>query len=138
MAISDRFLNVLVTFPNHFFINKDQPKKKHPAHLLPPFCFTHEKKVAWQKEDIPKHLHQTKGHRATHGWCFLFHQKHIIFCRNPSSSRGMWKNNAFFFFGRYILIGWGVSSEKNLVQRKKTRWSTHEHEWNESNSDHMK
>ena len=120
------FLNVLVTFPNHFFINKDQPPKKtRPP--PPPVLFHSRKKVAWQKEDIPKHLHQTKGHRATHGWCFLFHQKHIIFGRNPSSSRGMWKNNAGFFLGDTFWDDWlGLIFWKESGSTKKDPM---EHPW---------
>ena len=84
-------------FSKCFFINKDQPQKHHPAHLLPPFCFTHEKKVAWQKEDIPKHLPQTKGHRATHGWCFLFHQQTFLLVEIHHLPRGCGRRIPFFF-----------------------------------------
>lgn len=84
-----------------FSSTKTNPQKK-PAHLLPPFCFTHEKKWPGKRRIFQSTFTKPKGIVQPMVGVFFSIQKHITFGRNPSSSRGMWKNNAGFF-GRYIL-----------------------------------
>lgn len=98
LKISVFFYNVLVILPDVFSSTKTNPQKQHPAHLLPPFCFTHGKKSGLAKGGYSKA--PSPNQRAScNPWCFLFHKKHIIFGCHPSSSRGMWKNNAGCFLG---------------------------------------
>ena len=85
MVISDRFFNVLVTFPNVFSSTKTNPKNN-----TPPIVLFHSRKKKWpgKRRIFQSTFTKPKGIVQPMVGVFFSIKNTIIFGRNPSSSRG--------------------------------------------------